>query len=102
MPEQEKYEVRIDEDIKELIPEFLAGRGRDVTLLREAVGKADYRSAGRIAHAIKGSGGSYGFVRISELAKEIGAAARNGDRELLAAMVERLADYLANVKVKYD
>ncbi len=102
MPEQEQYEVRIDEDIKDLIPGFLANRSRDVTLLREAVGKADYRRAGRIAHAIKGSGGSYGFGRISELAGEIGAAARNEDRELLAALVEGLADYLANVKVKYD
>ncbi len=97
----EKYEVRVDAEIKELIPEFLANRDRDVVLLREASVRDDYRAMERIAHKMKGAGGSYGFARIFQYGVEIGKAALDKDTRRLAELVDGLADYLARVEVRY-
>jgi HPt (histidine-containing phosphotransfer) domain-containing protein len=102
MLERERHVVYIDEEIRELIPEFLANRARDVELLREASAKADYRTVGKVAHKMKGSGGSYGFGEIYQFGIEIGKTALDQNTNRLAELVDSLADYLSKVEIRYN
>jgi HPt (histidine-containing phosphotransfer) domain-containing protein len=102
MLEREKYLVYVDEEIGELIPEFLANRARDVELLREAVANADFQVMGRVAHKMKGAGGSYGFVVIYQYGMELGKAVLDRDTKRLAEIAESLSDYLEKVEVRYN
>ena len=95
-PTAADLDVVIDEDMMELIPEFLDNRRADVVLLREALASGDRATVRRIGHSLKGVGGMYGFPWLTTVGREIedGAA---GD---VGAHVDALADYLAAVRVR--
>ena len=63
----ERITVRIDPDIKELVPGFLDNRRRDVARLQELVTAGAFAEIRLLGHSMKGAGGGYGFDRISEL-----------------------------------
>jgi DNA-binding NarL/FixJ family response regulator len=58
--------VKIDRDLEDLIPGYLEKRLADVTSIREAAGKNDFEMIRVLGHTMKGSGGGYGFDRITE------------------------------------
>ena len=101
MNDQPEYVAYIDSDIKELVPDFIANRRQDAKSLNEACAREDFQSVRKIAHRIKGSGGSYGFTAISELGGEISKAAADGKQELLASIVARFEQYLEKVEIIY-
>ena len=75
----EKIIVSIDPDLEDLIPGFLARREADVTLLRAAIERGDFDAVRLTGHSLKGNGGGYGFMEISDLGAKIEDAARNLD-----------------------
>jgi HPt (histidine-containing phosphotransfer) domain-containing protein len=101
MSRKDEYLVVIDSDIKELIPDFLAGRRLDADALANAAATANYHEVKKIAHRIKGSGGSYGFACIHEFGKKIGTAAGEENQKQLIELVESLVDYLENIEIEY-
>ncbi len=101
MPEHGKIEVYIDAEIRDLIPEFLAYREKEVALLREATAGEDYQQIRNMAHRISGAGGLYGFAMICELGIKIGEAACEQDAQRLAELVDSLEEYLSKVEVKF-
>ena len=88
--------VVIDEDMMELIHEFLDNRRADVGLLREALASGDRAAVRRIGHSLKGVGGMYGFPWLTEVGREIEAGS-GGD---VSREVEELAGFLADVCVR--
>lgn len=66
------------------------------TRLREASRAADWAAARKIVHRLRGTGGSYGFPRITEVAGECERAIGD-DRERATASVERLLAVLSAV-----
>jgi HPt (histidine-containing phosphotransfer) domain-containing protein len=95
-PTAAELDVVIDEDMMELIPEFLDNRRADVVLLREALASGDRGTVRRIGHSLKGVGGMYGFPWLTAVGREIEAGSA-GD---VGAQVDELADYLAAVRVR--
>ncbi len=93
-----EFVVRIDPDIMDLVPDFLANRKNDVQSMRQALTGMDFEAVGRIGHSIKGAGGGFGFDRISELGRDIERAARDRNADLLRSGIDALAHYLENVK----
>ena len=90
--------VSVDDDIIDLIPDYLEG---SIALAEDALRAAQQRNLDEvraIAHKIKGSGSSYGFPRISELGSDLHAAAVGEEAELAAEAGEELIQYLANVR----
>ena len=95
----ERIPVRIDPDIEDLVPGFLANRGKDVLRLEALVAAGAYADIRLLGHSMKGAGGGYGFDRISELGAAIeGAALRRDGAEVLVQSAA-LADYLARVEI---
>lgn len=92
--------VKVDPDIADLVPGFLANRAREVEALRAALAGPDLAALARIGHTLKGVGGGYGFPAISEIGERIEEAAGAGQTGLVRQAVAELADYLARVRVE--
>jgi HPt (histidine-containing phosphotransfer) domain-containing protein len=92
--------VFVDEELADLIPEFLENRRRDIEIITRLVQEGKHEELTRLGHTMKGVGGSYGFEEISEIGLGIEEASVRGDRKTLTTLCERLAAYLAAVTVR--
>lgn len=92
--------VYVDEELADLIPEFLENRRRDVEQITRLVQEGKYEELTRLGHTMKGTGGGYGFTEISAIGKGIEEAGARGDREAMTRLCDRLAAYLAAVTVQ--
>jgi HPt (histidine-containing phosphotransfer) domain-containing protein len=96
----EKIIITIDdEDVLELIPDYLESRRNELDILRGAVTQKDFATLMSYGHKMKGSGGSFGFDRISEIGSKLESAAKAQDRSAIEQEISDLEDYLARVEV---
>jgi signal transduction histidine kinase/HPt (histidine-containing phosphotransfer) domain-containing protein/ActR/RegA family two-component response regulator len=65
-----------DEDMVELIAEFVGGLPAQIMLAQEALARHDLEELRRIAHQLKGAAGGYGFGLITDEAMRLEEAAR--------------------------
>lgn len=95
----------VDHELNELRREFLDEARDKVAEMESALGGVDGRDRlAYLAHQLKGSGGSYGYQRISEDAAELEKAIEDGraDGDLstyvssLRGAIERAASELAS------
>jgi PAS domain S-box-containing protein len=91
--------VYVDEDIEDLVPEFLEGRHDDVKIIREAIESNDFVNIQRLGHDMKGCGQSYGFDHISVIGKHLEAAAKISDTQEILSWNDQLENYLGTLKV---
>jgi HPt (histidine-containing phosphotransfer) domain-containing protein len=94
--------VRVADELRELIPRFLAHRRRELDELRAALACSDADSVRRIGHGLKGVGGGYGFDEITRIGADLERAGREGRLAAAHAMVEALAEYLDTVEIRYE
>lgn len=83
-----------------LMPTYLAHRHKDLAALQTAVAESDLAAAGRIGHALKGSGGSYGLQWLTDLGAELETAAEAGDLARVGRAVTALREWLEQVEVR--
>lgn len=94
--------VRADAEFADMIPGFLADRRAETPELALAARTGDFERVATAAHRLIGSGGSYGFARLSALARELEKAALERDAARVEARLEAVAAYLRDVTVVYD
>lgn len=97
-----KLIIAVDAQIAALVPRFLANRAADVGKIRAALAAADFETIRAAAHAMKGSGGGYGFPEISRLGAAMEQGAREHDAVALSALVANLETYLARIEIQPD
>jgi PAS domain S-box-containing protein len=97
----ERIQVSAKAGLKDLIPRYLANRKGDLAALAEAVKKGDLPKAMSIGHGMKGSGGGYGFPRITEIGQSIERYAAAHDGEGIYRQMCELEDYLSRLDVIY-
>jgi len=97
----DKVIVKVEAEIKDLIPNFLANRRKDIAALERALVTRDYRSCQDIGHNMKGVGGGYGFDDITTIGIRLEAAAKNNNDEEIAACLAFVRDYLERVEIVY-
>lgn len=73
-----------DPELRELIAEFVAELPERFAALEKAAAGQDWQEVRRLAHQLKGSGGSYGFPEITAAAAKVEDAAREPARVLQA------------------
>jgi adenylate cyclase len=95
----ETIAIRPDEEIRELVPAFLANRRRDVGVLSEALARLDFDTIRMLGHTITETGRGYGFAGITEIGSAIERAAHHEDGERVLARINHLSDYLHRVHV---
>jgi len=102
MSDAEAMVVHVDQDLADLIPEFLDNRRGDVESIRGAVASDDYETVRVLGHSMKGSGGGFGFDDITEIGAALEQAAKRKDETAIRDELEKLANYLARVEVVYE
>jgi len=94
-----KIQVRADPRIKAVIPEYLDSRRRDVRSIQSSLECADYESIRELGHKMSGTGGGYGFTRISEIGAAIERAARGQQTAEIRSLAGELAKFLDQLEV---
>lgn len=100
--QSEKIRVRVDADLKELIPGYLENREKDLLIFRQALEKDDFNSIAVLGHSMKGSGGGYGFDDLSSIGRAIEKAAKSKDKESVRKSIIDLTDFLKKLEIVYD
>jgi CheY-like chemotaxis protein/nitrogen-specific signal transduction histidine kinase/HPt (histidine-containing phosphotransfer) domain-containing protein len=85
-----------------LIPRFMTNRTKEVHAMQEALAAQDFDAVRRVAHGMKGAGGSYGFAAVSAMAAAIEAAAKQGPSQTIREEQNRLGPYLEHVNVIFE
>ena len=94
--------VRAAPGLEDLIPGYLNNREHDLLALAQAVEKGDLQSARVIGHGMKGSGGGYGFMAISDIGRSIEQFAASEDPAGVQRQIGVLRDYLERLEVIYE
>lgn len=93
--------ARVDAVLRDLIPEYLQNRRLDVDRLRSWMAEGKGAEMKRLLHQMKGSGGMYGFPRITDLARLMEARVAAGEIRACADLIEELSSYVDAVVVEY-
>lgn len=96
----EEFTALVDEDILDLIPDYLGDRRQDVQSILDSIQTKNHAKAQTLGHNMKGSGSAYGFSAISALGKGVEDAAKQNDSEKLTQLCRQLEEYLQKVQVK--
>jgi hypothetical protein len=98
---ESKIVVRIDPDLKEIVPGFLDNRRRDLKTLERCLQEQELETVRLLGHRMRGDGGGYGFERISEIGSRLEQAAVIRDFATLRDQCSELQDFLTRVEVLY-
>lgn len=98
-PAPGRIPVRPPRPLAGLARNYLDKRAVELERLQELASGSDLDAIARIAHQIKGSGGSFGFAGLTEIGSELELAAKAGDRQGVAARLEDLKRYLQRVEI---
>lgn len=88
-----------DEDVLELIPDYLLSCRNELDVLRDAAAQKDFEILRGLGHKMKGSGGGYGFDRITEIGGNLESSAKAQDLSAIELGIAELRDYLDRVEV---
>ncbi len=94
--------VHIDEDLEEIVPNFLKNREKDIQSISRSLDGGDYEAIRIIGHGMKGSGSGYGFDGISRMGEAIEAGAIEGNADEIGKIARELSTYLDRVEVVYE
>lgn len=96
----EKIIVHIDdEDALELAPGYLANRRKELTVLRNALAQGNFETLCSLGHKMKGSGGGYGFERITGIGGNLESSAKVQNAPAIERIIADLQDYLDRVEI---
>ena len=93
--------VQICSDIEEIVPGFIEGRNKDVTLLKEHIGSGNIEEIQTIGHKMKGNAGSYGFDEMGVIGAKIEEAAKQNDLDTIKEQTQELENYLSEIEIEY-
>ncbi len=97
LPDGDDLVVTLDPDFYELAPMYLDSIRADAQTMRQALTQGQYETVRSLGHQCKGTGGSYGFDRVTILGAELEKAGVAQDLVTARSLLDQLDDYLARV-----
>lgn len=97
----QKIIVQVDLELKELIPEFLINREKEVSILRNLLENKELEKIRILGHSMKGFGSGYGFNFITIVGQELERAAEKQDMQTIEALLVEYAKYLNSIRVEF-
>jgi len=88
--------------LKELASIFIEDYPRQVRLIEQAIAAADWKTAEREAHGLKGAVANFGAVHAMEAARKLEFAAREGRHGELPLLFDQVNRELACVRDELD
>lgn len=99
---EKKYKVEISMELKDLIPTFLEETKKNINNLDKSIQKNDLEQIRFYSHRIKGSAGTYGFSRVSLIAKNIEDIVKtNYNQELVQKLFNDLENVFNHLEIEY-
>jgi CheY-like chemotaxis protein len=95
------FVVHIEEGMEDASPGYLEKRRADVGVYRASLDAGDFDAICKLAHKMKGTGGGYGFPRLTELGAALEDAAKLSDAATVKASLEDLVLYLEKVELVF-
>lgn len=95
-----KFIVKVDPEIKEIIPEFLERRRNDVLKLREFLNSREFHNLQMMGHRLKSNSAGYGCFHLGTLGGRLENAALAESIEKAISAVDEIEDFLTNVQLE--
>lgn len=95
----EKIRLIVEPALKELVPDFLANRRRDLERMRQALHAGDLAAIRDVGQNIRCFSRVYGFDELTALGEEIRCAADECSTLRIVHLQGQLADYLSRIEV---
>jgi two-component system sensor histidine kinase/response regulator len=95
--EFEEILLRADPRVRTAIPEYLNKRREDARRIHAALERSDYDTIRDLGHKMSGTGGGYGFPRITEIGSAMEASATQRDAGAIRSQIEELSRYLEHI-----
>lgn len=92
------YRVKVDPELIDIVPVFIAHRWQDVASLQDALAHEDTTLIQKIAHNLKGAGRSFGFDAVSSIGARMERAATEGRWPTVERFINLLVRYLEGVE----
>ncbi len=92
-----------DEDLAELIQEFVSELPQRIEGMRQALAEQDLTTLQVLAHRLKGAGGGYGYPPITEAAKSLESALKaEEDMDHLVELIDELAAVCRRARPEFE
>jgi len=88
--------------LKELASIFIEDYPRQLKLIEEAIAAADWKTAEREAHGLKGAVANFGAADAMEAARKVEFAAREGRHSELPLLLRQVIEELVGVRRELD
>jgi len=98
----EKIIVRVDAEIKDIIPIFFEKLHEEIENALESLQEGAYETIQIWGHSLKGAGWGYGFDAVSEIGQALEQSAKTQNSEEVRKLMEELSTYLEHVEVVYE
>lgn len=95
----EKIRVQIPEELRGIAPNYLKNRILDLTVLKDALNRKDFKAIAALAHKTKGTAGGYGFNELGAIAKTLEMAAKSENLTEVDTALEKMKNYLESVEI---
>jgi CheY-like chemotaxis protein/HPt (histidine-containing phosphotransfer) domain-containing protein len=89
---------RNDPDMGGIIAEFVGNMPQRLAEMREAAHNSQWDALRRLAHQMKGAGGSYGFACLTDAARELESNARPEDAEAAIRALDHLGHLCESIQ----
>jgi len=99
-PADSQVHVSVEDWLKPVVGGYIEKRRADVVKLRDALERGDYQTIRTLGHQMAGTGGGYGFERITEIGNTLEESAIANDTKRIRAGIVDLDHYLAAVRVE--
>ena len=98
----EKIMINLDRRLKKIIPGFLENRRQELETLDEACKKKKFKAIEDIGHQLMGSAGSYGFLTLSRLGKDLESAGKEKNLDKSQFIISEITEHLENLEIDFD
>jgi CheY-like chemotaxis protein len=95
----DEIEVRVDPRLAGHTARFVENRKGELDTILAALDQGDYHAIKTIGHNLKGAGGGFGMMAVSEMGKTLESAASERNATVIRSVVSDLRDYLSRVRL---
>ena len=100
--EEDPIIVHIEQDFAPMIPRFMENRKKELVTMRHAMDQGDFETVRKLAHGMKGAGGSYGFDELTTAAAALEQAAKAASAHEVSTGLASIDSYLRRVDIVYE
>jgi len=97
----DSWEITVDAELEELVPEFIQITRRDIETMNTALRAGEFETVRRLGHSLKGAGGGYGFDFLGRMGLTIEKAAKAGDAGTAGRAIASASLFLDRARITY-